>query len=253
MQNADMIYNFYNGVLAKYLEDLIITQTSAFELKLIDVPWNNRKLTINEQGFFLYKDGENILRTYSYLDKYEIDTYNDYPKAHIINCNHVKTYSGYKSTSNQTVSIFNRNSNTIVPSLHLEICQTCINEVQRNTSLDLFGKPWHSIILDLEEDNNTKSQLLKSDGYVSNWNQISWAFREENNWTCERCRWKPKEGQKQFLHVHHKKTKKSNKRSDLQCLCILCHSQVDKHHVKKFAEPERQIEVQYFKMINNNT
>lgn len=249
MPNDDVIYNFYEGALAKHLDGLIAIGKSAFELKRIDILWNNSNLSIDHQGFFLYSDGENMLRTYSYLDKYEIDRYSDYPKAHIINCEHVKRYSGYKSTSNETVSVLNKNTNTKVPNLRLEICQTCIGEVQMNTSVDLFGKPWHSIILDLEEDDATKSKTLKSDGYVLNWNQISWAFRVERNWTCEKCQWKPEEGQRHFLHVHHKNGKKHNTRNDLQCLCVLCHSQVDRHHVKRFSEPDRQLEVQYFKMV----
>ena len=248
MQKDDaLIFDFFNGQLGKHLEDVIFDKSKNFELKNIDVQWNSKNLFVDNNGFFSYKDGENIYKTYSYLDKYFIDDYNEYPKAHITKCENILKYNGYKSTNKPLVSIWNRNSNQLIPELKLDVCDRCINNIQDITSLYISGKSWHSFLLDLEEDESTKEKNLRSDGYTTNWNQVSWALKEERSWQCEKCGWKAENDEHKFLHVHHKNGKKNNKRTDLDCLCILCHSEVDSHHRKKFSHSEKQMEIEYFK------
>ena len=81
--------------------------------------------------------------------------------------------------------------------------------------------------------------LLEDDvnGYGRNWKIISRAIRDEREWTCERCHIPlgEKKERRFLLHVHHKdRNKKNNNESNLEALCVVCHSECEGHdHLKK--------------------
>ena len=80
-------------------------------------------------------------------------------------------------------------------------------------------------------------------GYTKNWERISRDYREKKGYVCEKC------GEKitnpfdfHFMHVHHKNGKKAdNKESNLQCLCIECHSKIDNVHKERWTKGSNKI------------
>ena len=70
------------------------------------------------------------------------------------------------------------------------------------------------------------------------------AFRETKNYKCENCSYKLPDMQfSKFIQTHHINSfdKLNNKRSNLKCLCVKCHSTVDDYHRKQFTSIEKQL------------
>ena len=71
------------------------------------------------------------------------------------------------------------------------------------------------------------------EGYSRNWAIISRAIRDEREWTCEECNieLKDSKAKRRILHVHHRdRNKKNNHETNLQVLCISCHSNREGHN-----------------------
>ena len=79
-------------------------------------------------------------------------------------------------------------------------------------------------------------------GYPLNWQSISKAFRKEFNYTCENCGFDEKDLKnnfdKRFIHVDHiiGYEKTNTDKSNLMCLCELCHAYKDKIHQENFKK-----------------
>jgi len=75
--------------------------------------------------------------------------------------------------------------------------------------------------------------------YSESWPTISQVVKDSNNHTCKECQWQPKSSdQNQYLHVHHINFKKfDNNLTNLNVLCIDCHSKQPNHkHIRKSKE-----------------
>lgn len=75
-------------------------------------------------------------------------------------------------------------------------------------------------------------------GYTQGWERISREYRESKDYTCEICGLKIENPlDRMYMHCHHKNGDKTNNDfSNLQCLCIRCHSQVDQRHATNFSK-----------------
>ena len=98
---------------------------------------------------------------------------------------------------------------------------------------------WYDAVLNYVEDDNNKLTFKKSGkrkGYLRMWEQISEAYRESKNWTCEDCKVKLFDDKK-YLQVHHIDGDIThNNRNNFQALCILCHSLEHKNKVDSFLK-----------------
>ena len=74
-------------------------------------------------------------------------------------------------------------------------------------------------------------------GYTKDWDNISKAYREKHNYTCEKCGLQIDDDyDRQYIHVHHiNGDKLNNKESNLKCLCLYCHAHVDERHIKRLT------------------
>ena len=80
-------------------------------------------------------------------------------------------------------------------------------------------------------------------GYTRNWDDISRKYREKHDYTCEECGLRIDNlYDRQYIHVHHIDANKlNNTESNLRCLCLRCHSSVDKFHRKNLREGANRI------------
>ena len=113
-------------------------------------------------------------------------------------------------------------------------------EIFNDFSLEEFFAEYTPIFKDLPRHSHLSST---DEDYPSNWAAISSRVRRENNWRCACCEALFHEN-KQFLHVHHKDMQKSNvMRSNLICLCEVCHSKQPGHqHMRVAYADKRAIE-----------
>lgn len=84
---------------------------------------------------------------------------------------------------------------------------------------------------------DTQEVELDLFGYTRDWDEISKAYREAHQYTCERCGLKIDDTyDRQYIHVHHiNGNKLNNKEENLKCLCIYCHAHVDRVHNRRLT------------------
>jgi len=125
----------------------------------------------------------------------------------------------------------------------LDYCGYCKKELNERikTTEDFFEK------LDKTQ---LKTENIEVDifGYDKNWQKISREYRKIKDYTCESCGIKPTQGfDRRFWHTHHKDgDKTNNKPSNLECLCVLCHSYKDHAHEENFDKTRMKQELNSF-------
>jgi hypothetical protein len=213
------------------------------ETKGIDVDINDVKIMPN--GFLGYR-GEQIL-----LYIKEINGFYDLPKFHFSECvtlNKMKTsgrFERYVVTQRKDGTFlmdkkFGYNEYQKDQIEKLLVCKNCLNWYNRHyrknhgvydfniadffehfTNTPITHKPTHTDI------------TAPASGYTEDWDNISLELKNRYNWTCQQC------GKycadKTGLHVHHINGVKSNNlESNLQVLCVRCHSEQPNHqHMKR--------------------
>lgn len=194
-----------------------------------------------EEGYISYEN-DGIYFTYNgikqkgylYLKHANVARYG-LPKFHIMECETIITqkeagrfHGRYFWSNTAKVEITG-----VTESVNLGLCGYCrkIALEQPHDTEEFYQ------VLD-KEDVKDLNKTVETDifGYVSNWQEISKAYRTEQNYTCENCKIQINNPlDYRFLHTHHKNgDKTNNSRSNLECLCVLCHAFEDKHHGDNF-------------------
>jgi len=158
-------------------------------------------------------------------------------------------------------------SGAIVPDKKLNICQYCLGHIkykgftyskmtekERRFAVDSFSiaeffdkypkslQPEVPLHNDITAPTNT---------YPSNFNEISKAYRNKIGWVCEKCLISLKdENLHRYLHVHHKDGgQHNNVDSNLEALCIYCHSEEPMHsHMKRTIMYKEFMDLYYSKL-----
>lgn len=124
----------------------------------------------------------------------------------------------------------------------LPLCKYCISKVRqygRITSTEFAEMLKQARGVEEEQ----KEQEVDIFGYTRDWDEISRNYREKHGYTCEKCGLKIDNlFDRQYIHCHHKDANKlNNNESNLQCLCLRCHSQVDEFHRKNLTTGANRI------------
>lgn len=218
-------FNFIKGETAEFLKDSLGLEFNAFrniELNPIKGLSAN-KIKFDSNGFAIHKDGENEYLMFYYLPNYKVRLWNSLPKFHVCQCDTRNTYTGFVFSNKMPVDIYSKDEHKTYENQNLSLCKNCSRQVFKNW----WGsnRPWYDSVLDFVQ--NQDNPTFKNDGYHSMWNQISEAYREKRNWSCENqnCRINLSEQQdRQFLHTHHiNGNTKDNRTDNFQALCLLCH------------------------------
>lgn len=202
------------------------------------------------------KDGT-VRKTIVYISeikRWSLDTYGNYPKFHISNCQTlVQMKNGgkidrYKKTlrsDGKFLMVVSGNQTSETRYVPLEICGNCLYQYngrfdtrysKRTFNIKEYIKKPMSIndFTDLsncyfEDDLETVPQF-----YAHNWHEISNELKKVKNYTCQICAINL-EKEKKYLHTHHVDSNPSNNiMSNLKVLCIECHSNEFNHgHIKQ--------------------
>lgn len=227
-----MIYDFTKGISAIFFSKLLQID---YEFHFDEYELSKNELEFDEIGYFNKSEKNGFSRLGMFLPSYNNTTYNRDPALHIFNCKNTDALSGIMKVSNSSKNTyFSRDENKKIEA-NLEICKECTKNLRKKFKINLETNYFNDFVLAIEESKNRQT-ITDSKGYIINWKQVSYCFRDIKNFTCESCGFKAKfEFEKKFLHTHHiDRNKKNNFRNNLKCLCVECHANVDDFHKEKF-------------------
>ena len=123
----------------------------------------------------------------------------------------------------------------------LPLCRFCLNQISEYG--DINTKAFVELLKQAKGEEEEEIQEVDIFGYVRDWEQISRDYREKKNYTCEICGLQIDNFfDRQYMHCHHKDANKlNNKESNLQCLCMRCHSKIDQIHYKNLTTGANRI------------
>lgn len=194
-----------------------------------------------------------------YMRMYNLEKFGK-PRMHLCKCNTIQVFmdcgsfeAKYRFAETDSVMVVDTsNEESIDVEVNgLPLCKNCIKILQGE---GVFSKIKNSdefaqIINKLQPVRLSNANEVDIFGYVRDWAEISERIRKHNNYTCEKCHVQVTEPfDYRFIHVHHRNgNKEDNSLSNLQCLCIDCHSKVDAVHRNNFSSSAQQIMIQEFK------
>jgi len=240
-------YDFKKGKFDTYLGKLIGSTREAQEGLVIrrSIPSFNAgikgsKIVEDHKAYFL-ASGNQRYRSFLYLKRSKVASYG-LPKRHYFRCEQAQENLPYVPSNQDSVNIVCSETGVPYTDVKLNVCRYCASIFKEKTTKDLTGENFADFILDMEESEDRETRTDQN-GYTLNWQEISTAYRKTKNFTCEKCQLQIADpNYHHFMHVHHmvasKKT--NNHRSNLKCLCIECHSQVDGLHKRNFSTVEQQ-------------
>lgn len=227
-----MIYDFTKGQSALYFSNLLKVE---YDFDFNEFYLTQEELEYDKIGFFQKSKKSGFIRLGIFLPEYKDVTYGKNPVLHIYNCDTTDDLSRRMKVTGSSLNTFYSSEKKKNISANLEICKKCARNLRKKFNLQLGLNTFNHFVLALEE--SEKRQLLTDvNGYIINWQQVSYCFRDTKLFTCEKCGYRAKESnERKFLHTHHiDKVKTNNKRNNLQCLCVKCHSEIDDYHKEKF-------------------
>lgn len=219
--------------------------------------FNTGKLQVNDDGIFILDDDGNKHQVYLYKRQFYIH-YNGetkYPKYHVCRCQAIQEFMDqrreeYRYANTDEVKVQDKSMRLRETTVrNLSLCGYCANKMRLSKAItsDEF-----SALLKQAEERMTASRpkadtKVDVNGYPENWNEISLNYKVRHEFTCEKCHVKVSQWDTTFMEVHHKNGDKTNcDDSNLQCLCIKCHSEVNPTHVHNYATAGKQMLIKQF-------
>ena len=231
------------------------------QIKDVDIS-ELQKMEFTDDGIFVIDevDGKRH-QVFLYKRRYHLEKYGK-PRYHIRKCYTIREFmnSGslkteYRRANSEPVRVINwDNGDEDVEVDELPLCKFCLGEMLESSGnhLDLNRDSTSSDFVELLKEMSTVEEevpeIVDVDlrGYTRDWEEISYNYRRDHNFTCENC------GIQipidlQFLHTHHRNGNKTdNREENLQCLCIRCHANVDEVHRQNFSWGQRKLMLEQF-------
>lgn len=252
--NIEPIYDF--DALKQFLKrrGYKIGTRSAYEpftpedVEAVDV--TNGKMSFEADGIFVLGDDNVKRQVFLYKKDYHLDRYGK-PRFHICKCNIIQEFinSGgfnahYVRANSEPVPVKDLDNFYRIKQIsELPLCNYCKRMYIGQYISD--SSEFVELLKSANENQTEELQDVELDlfGYTRDWDEISKAYREEHQYTCEKCGLKIEDTyDRQYIHVHHiDKNKLNNRKDNLQCLCLRCHSQVDDVHRKNLTTGANRI------------
>lgn len=228
-------------------------------LEVADVNLSNiqrGEVEITDEGiFYVNPNTSNKQQIFLYMRNYNMADWGK-PRFHITNCTTLQELGTkrYRRANTGTVIVYDTSQERDVEVSGLPLCKNCLRIIRAARQLDygsdMTSDEFEQILRAAGEDTeNDQEPDTDLEGYTWKWQKISEAYRTKRNYTCENCGFHPESRMdRQFIHVHHKDGRKTNNReSNLQCLCIACHSNVNPTHQENFSKGANRVMLDSFK------
>ena len=216
-------------------------------------------------GVYSYK-GEQLV-VYIYETRDEKDYIFEYPEKskrfHLRDCQTITSFkerdkfqTRYIGTNNKSgifkIEVYSDESHVKTEEIEFELfaCKNCLtdlnyknyktnrNQVWRSFSLTEFFEEYKTYFS--EKPKYTCENIPKNE-YPDNWEDISRNFRIKKNWKCELCNINLI-NHHNLLHTHHRNQAKfDNKESNLQALCVDCHSKQTGHENMYYSSKHKSL------------
>lgn len=241
----EAIFDF--APLKKLLEKLgykVDKAKSYRELKPTEVDFNSiqrGEIVFRKDGIFIKSEDRVERQVFLYKRDYKLKQFGK-PRFHICNCQIIQDFinSGtfrdhYVRANTKTVPVYNIDNFRREESVSdLPLCKFCLHSIGEWGNIN--SSQFVDILKQAGEDDDTMMEVDLF-GYTRDWDMISKAYREQKNYTCEKCGLNIGDDyDRMYIHVHHKNGNKLNNHNEnLQCLCLACHAGVDEHHKKRLT------------------
>ena len=230
------------------------------EVENVDVDLNELRNNIEftSDGIFLIDSNDGSRQQiFLYKRNYHLEAFGK-PRYHIRKCRIIQEFmdSGtfkqeYRRANTTSVLVCDMDdeyTDKLVDDLPL--CKYCARLVSQEYR-DLNSTEFVEVLRESSDDSQEDvGGTIEVDifGYTKDWETISRAYREKCDFTCEECGIRIDDPfDHHYMHVHHINGDKTNNReSNLKCLCIRCHSQVDEFHQSNFSRGANEVLLQQF-------
>lgn len=207
-------------------------------------------IKVDEDGIRITYEGKEY-KGYMFIREYHISRFKTFPKFHLVRCETIDSFilngrfnQRYEFSNAKTNDVYDIDTepHTIHKDKVLRLCKNCVKMIEdeiKDTN-DFFENLG---IKDVSEDIE-----IDIEGYVKDWHKISREYRKLSGYKCESCNIKiDNRFDQRFLHVHHHDgDKTNNNKSNLKCLCILCHAHIDSTHKSNFNKSRNKHELNAF-------